>query len=38
MGVPDFREGQVEKWGQNWKDAQFPRALKENFLPFVLEW
>ena len=33
MGVvlPDFREGQVEKMGTNWENAQFPRALKENF-------
>ena len=33
MGVdlPDFREGQLEKWGQNLKNAQFPRALKGNF-------
>ena len=33
MGVsqPDFREGQVEKYGQNWKNAQFPKALKGNF-------
>ena len=25
VGLPDFREG------QNWKNAQFPRALKGNF-------
>ena len=31
MGVPDFREGQVEKYGQNWKNAQFPKALKGSF-------
>ena len=23
VGWPDFREGQVEKYGQNWKNAQF---------------
>ena len=38
MGLPDFREGQVEKYGENWKNAQFPRALKGTFLLFVLEW
>ena len=31
LSLPDFKEGQVEKEGQNWKNAQFPRALKDNF-------
>ena len=31
MGLLDFREGKVENWGQNWKNAQFPRSLKGNF-------
>ena len=33
MGVslPDCREGQVEKLEQNWKNPQFPRAIKGNF-------
>ena len=36
VGLPDFREGQVEKWRQNWKNAQFPSALKGNF--YHLSW
>ena len=31
VGLPDVREGQVVKQGQNWENAQFPRALKGNF-------
>ena len=31
VGLPYSREGQVEKEGQNWKNAKFPRALKGNF-------
>ena len=31
VGLPDFREGQVEKQGQNWKNAQFLSVLKGNF-------
>ena len=27
-GLPDFRDGQVEKWGQKWKNAQLTRDLK----------
>ena len=34
MGLPDFRKGHVEKWGQNWQNAQFPKALKGNFYRF----
>ena len=29
--MPNFREGKVEIKGQDWKNAQFPRALKGNF-------
>ena len=36
VGLPDFREGQVEKQGQNWENAQFPRALKGNFYSLSL--
>ena len=31
VGLPDFRERQAEKWGQNWENVQFPRNLKMNF-------
>ena len=30
VGLPDFREG------QNWENAQFSRALKENFYRLFL--
>ena len=38
VGLPDFREGQVEKIGTKLKNAQFPRALKGEFSVFVVEW
>ena len=31
MSMPDFRKGQVENSGENWKNAQFPRVLKGDF-------
>ena len=37
VGLPDFREGQVEKQGQNWENAQFPRDLKGNFYSLSLD-
>ena len=31
VGLPDFREGQVENRDKTGKNAQFPRALEGNF-------
>ena len=28
VGKPDLREGQVEKYGQNWKNAQFQQVVE----------
>ena len=36
VGLPDFREGQVEKIGTKLENAQFPRALKGNFYSLSL--
>ena len=36
MGKPDFREGQVEKWGQNWKILIFPG--KSGAIVVILPW
>ena len=37
VGLPDFREGQVEKWEQLGKSQIF-QGFEGEFLPFVLEW
>ena len=29
--MPDFREGQVEKWVKNWKNGHFSRKLGGNY-------
>ena len=31
LGLPDFKEGQVEKIGTQLENTKFPRALKGNF-------
>ena len=36
MGMPDFREGQVGKYGQNWKTVIFPG--KSGAVVPVLPW
>ena len=45
VGLPDFREGQVEKLGQNWdktgtklEKCSISQGFEGEFLLFVLEW
>ena len=37
VGKPDFREGQVEKLGQNWKICHFSMEIGGNLSSFALE-
>ena len=34
MGKPDFREGRVKKWDQNWKNCHFSRELENQWKLF----
>ena len=36
VGTPDFMEGQVKKWGQNWKTVIF-QGNQEQFFQFAPE-
>ena len=37
MGKPDFREGQAEKYGQNWKKLSFFQGNEGQFCPGRIE-